>query len=251
MLLAIDTVGGQTQRSNADRWADQGAVQPVDRLKSRSDSLRQTLDAGAVQTELQRQARETIDRQRVNGVSLLASDAEARLLTALENQFDTELAANVQRLQNDVLATEREARTRLEASRRPPAKQDDGHELALYRRHEGRTLADLAETYAATADADDPVLVRIIETAFAKNQLDVLFKVRRAERTIEDVAAAMALTSAIRARQTAREDQGARATLDQMADLRTRYTLTETFERARLGRLEVARQRRRDVRRTA
>lgn len=190
-----------------------GKVQHVDELMSGAISLDGRSDPGVVAILIRDDVRAHLKQFNLGGIDITPEDAERKVRGELEQRHDEQLAADLLTWDRDARATERALEETVAASRRPPAIQNDAHELVLYRRWEGRTLPDVVKAYQATTDADDPVFVRLVESD------DVAWTLRL-KASDRDVAALQQLQQVIKARQDARQDVGTVARLAALRECR-------------------------------
>lgn len=221
-----------TAESNREhRLRTQGAsgrVRHADELLAEAARLDRRADHEVVRIAVDADVAEHMRKFRVADVDLAPADAEAKIRATLDARFDDELARDVRQFGADFAATVADLERRVADSRQAPKVDNDLRELVLYRRFEGRTLADVARAYAATGDADDPVFMRMVESDAAD-----LARALRLRSDDGDVAALQRLQEAIHARQDARQDQHATGALEALRAWRGRMTrITDLLRRA-------------------
>lgn len=235
---------GREMMTNAEyrkRRGEAGKVRAVDELMAASLNLDSRSDPGVAEISITGDVRRRLSKFDLAGIDVSPAGAAAKIRAELETRHDEQLAADLLTFERDMHATEAALEGRIAASRQPPKTENDLRELLIYRRFEGRSLADVARSYGMTADADDPVFVRMVETDTGD-----LGRALRLRPEPPDGNALQTLQAAIAARQDARQDRTAAQHLATLREWRTRsWRYAHLLDRARKGdKIEVARLRR-------
>lgn len=224
---------------NKQQNINQGVVRHLDELLATGASLDSRSDAGVVDALVTADVNQHLAKFNIGGIDVAPADAAARVRAELERRHDELLAADLWQFTRDLDATERSLEQRIADSRRPPKTENDLRELVLYRRFEGRTLADVVKAYEHATDADDPVFTRMVES-----DVSDLTRVFRLKPDADgDVPALQRLQASIAARMAARQDVTAVQHLAQLREWRGRqFRFSHLVDQVRQGRpVEVAR----------
>jgi hypothetical protein len=219
----------------------EGKVQHVDHLMTELIRADRTLDPEAARTNIESDARRSLERYQVAGVDIVPAAILDKVAAEYAERYDGKTAENVLELEASIRATDAALELQIGKSRLAPPVQNDLRELVWYRRLEGRSLADVVRAYDATDDRDP--LIGLVESA--PGELAQTFRLVPSEN---DVAAMMLLQKAIASRQDQRQDADATKRLAALREhRRTAFRFAHAVVEARAGRLEVARKRRTSV----
>lgn len=183
----------------------QGTVRHLDELLHEAIDIERLGDPAIARDLVEADVTTHLGKFRLGDVDVAPADARAKVQAHLERAHDETLLVRVLQCDADMQATEAALEAKIASSRRaavPRATIEDAmSELLMYRRFEGRTLADLLRAYQASAD-DDPTgrpLVHFVELGDWAST----FRLRPSD---DDVATIPKLQAAIHARQDARQD---------------------------------------------
>jgi hypothetical protein len=204
----------------------------IAKLEARAQALREAVrpdvaDA-AIATDLARFDREATR----DGIYIADRQARDRYEDGRRQHYDDHLVADVRALETDHAALVAVIATATAEFQRVPAEPNAGldvmRELAALQRYQGRPLAVLVKAYQATADADNPTLVRLIETDREA------FRLTPDPET--DVQAVQDLQRAIADRQAVRVPEGFRAALPRARAVLSGLTLQQHVDHLKSGR---------------